>query len=221
MILTLDTPAVALPVTLAEVKAQTRVGFSNDDTLLLRLVAMATEYVQNRQNLQLMEATWKQKYTREELAKIYAPLPAGTGWQSRFAFPTLGNLLGNEVRLPIEMRPVQSVTSVKYYDSSDTLTTVDSSTYYTLLDSNPPIVTPKSSGWNWDISAYHPAPVEVVFVAGWPTIDEVPASLKHAILLLVSSAYELRGVTEPGQYFREVPHGMQDLIDQYASGSLR
>ena len=189
------TPAVEYPVSLADVKAHLRVTFSADDDVITRMIGEATEYVEREQSIALCSQTWKQSLRPEEMRD--------------------GGVI------PIDLRPLQSIASLKYYDTDDVLTTVLASDYYGIAGTNPPAIYPKSNGWTWALSPYHPAPIEVTFVAGFGDAADVPLMLRRGIYLLVGLAYELRSVTEPGQYFREIPYGLRSVLDLYASGSLR
>lgn len=212
--------AVAYPVTLAEAKAHLRVGFSTDDDLITDLIGEAVGYVERELRLQMMPATWKQRFERWELQQtIWADPPPMV--REVLHIPAATPNTFGLARLPLGLRPVSSVTSLKYYSADDTLTTVSSDDYYTLLSANPPAITSGRNGWPWDISAYHPAPVEVVFVAGWASAAAVPLPLKRAVRLLVAMGYELRSVTEPGQYFREIPYGVRNILDLWASGAMQ
>jgi uncharacterized phiE125 gp8 family phage protein len=87
----------------------------------------------------------------------------------------------------IDLGPVQGITSVGYYpQGSDTLTQIASSGYQ--LD-------------NVDLTArlkfkqsFVPDPdrmnaIEIEFTTGWPSINEVPQSIKDAIILIASERY--------------------------------
>lgn len=86
----------------------------------------------------------------------------------------------DEIYLP--SRPVQSVTSVKYYNDSDVLTTLSSSVYD--LDKGSRAVRLK---WDsvWPSTATRWDAAQVNYVAGYTTANDVPAIAKRAILLLV------------------------------------
>lgn len=87
----------------------------------------------------------------------------------------------DEIYLP--KRPVQSITTVKYYDDSDALQTLASSVY-TLNSPERSVelkfnqVWPSTASDRWDA-------VEVTYVCGYTSADLVPAAARHAILLLV------------------------------------
>lgn len=85
--------------------------------------------------------------------------------------------------------PIQSVTAVKYYNSNNVITTMDSSKYFVDAVSNPAriqfIETP---------SVYNrPNPIEVEFIAGYGSDNtNVPAGVKTAIRLQATNHFEYR-----------------------------
>lgn len=100
---------------------------------------------------------------------------------------TLEEWEDDEIYLP--KRPVQSITSITYYDTGNTQQTLSTSVYS--LDAScravrlkyqqiwPPIVD------RWDA-------VTVTYVAGYTSTTNVPAIAKQAILLLVGHYFENR-----------------------------
>ena len=87
----------------------------------------------------------------------------------------------DEIYLP--KRPIQSITSIKYYDQSDALQTL-ASTVYSLNSPERSVelkfnqVWPSVATERWDA-------VEVTYVCGYASASLVPAAAKHALLLLV------------------------------------
>src|SRR5574343_1614449 len=96
-------------VSLEEVKRYLRVDDNESDIDLLRLIAAATERCQNLTRRQLITATRKVTLS---------------------CFP-----YGREIYLP--WSPIQSVTHVKYRDTSDVLQTFSSGSYRVSTDSEP------------------------------------------------------------------------------------
>lgn len=197
MPLTLVTPAVAEPVTLDEVKAHLRIGFDHDDDLLLSMIGRATGFLRKNNSLVTVRETWKQSFRASSVRDAGA-------W------------------LPLALWPASSISSVKYYDADDTLTTVSSGDYYAAgLTMNPPCVVPKSGGWGWGLSASHPLPIEVTYVAGFGDAGDVPQMVKDIVTLLVTHAYEQRNAVDPGNYYQTIPWGLKAMLDLYSPGWLR
>jgi uncharacterized phiE125 gp8 family phage protein len=93
----------------------------------------------------------------------------------------------DEIRLP--MSPVQSVTSVKYYDVDDTEQTLSTSAYITDIRSHIPRIT-TADGYDWpDVYARY-NPVTVRFVAGYTTGAPDLLTIRQAMLLHVEAHYD-------------------------------
>lgn len=96
------------------------------------------------------------------------------------AFPSV-------LRLP--RPPLQSVTSIGYTDSAGDPQTVLNTTYTVATSVIPAYVAPVDA---WPTVTEGPAAVQVTFVAGFGTPQQVPSVYKALILLLVADMYEHR-----------------------------
>jgi uncharacterized phiE125 gp8 family phage protein len=87
------TAPAALPISVAEVKAQMRVEHSDDDDLIYRLITAAVAFtdVQGALGKAIITQTWRQ-WTAANPGEVY-----------------------------LLVKPVQSLTAVKYYDTSGVL----------------------------------------------------------------------------------------------------
>lgn len=159
------------PVTLAEAKAHLNITGTDDDTLISGLIKAAREHAEIYTNQAFVSQTW---------LHVMDDFPA---WEMRLSHP-----------------PLISVTSIKYYDADNVQQTLAEGTDYTLdTYSKPGWVVPGTSGWPTVYSDGINA-VEVTYVAGYadsassPTdlADNVPQSVKLAILLHVGHMYEHR-----------------------------
>jgi len=102
--------------------------------------------------------------------------------------------------------PVQSVTSVKYFDTEEVEQTVSASDY--VLDSaSDPAWVVKAEDATWPTVADGVNNVTIRFVAGY---SAVPPELKAAILLLVAHFYDNRST---GTF----PQAVQDLLTNHRS----
>lgn len=92
--------------------------------------------------------------------------------------------------LQLEGGPVDSITSIAYYDSSHTLTTL---TDYRLVSRRGiGYVYPAIGGeWPSDVMSADPEAVTVTYTAGLSP-ENVPAPIKSAILLIAASLFENR-----------------------------
>ena len=91
--------------------------------------------------------------------------------------------------IQLQRRPVQSVTSVQYYDDGNTLQTLSSSIWH-LNPAKERIELKYEEDWpttadRWDA-------VKVTYVAGYQKASNVPASLRRAMLLCIGHDFENR-----------------------------
>lgn len=182
--LTLVTPAASFPVTATEAKLHCRVDGASDDDLIDGLIAAATEYVEQYTGRSIMQQTWK---------------------LSLDAF-------SENILLP--KGPVQSVSSLKYFDREGVEQTVSSSDY-TLDNASDPAWIVRNADATWPDVLDSVNAVNVTYVAGYSV---TPSPIKHAILLLIGDWYRGRentalGTNQPA----EMPHAVTALLANYRS----
>lgn len=164
------TAATESPVTPSEAKAYLRIDHSDDDVMISDLIASATH--------------WVQAYTRRQLLTCTV-----TALSSGF----------DGYSIPLAYPPLQEISSVQYYDESNTLTTMAAARYTylglpdykraaLLLDQNYAI----PAVYNRDNA------VAITYVAGWDAPQSVPSPIRQAIMYLVADMYENRTPTEAG-----------------------
>jgi uncharacterized phiE125 gp8 family phage protein len=175
--LTLVTDATAYPITKSELKSQLNISETETafDDYLDSLIVAATEIVELDTQLTLVNKSWK--YTIE-------------------------NFPGDEITIP--MSPIQSITHIKYYDSTDVLQTVPTA-YYTLDGTTGSVNRGNSriylnEPYDWPTPYDRRDAVQVTFVGGYGAAAiNVPASIRHAIKVLCTFWFEHRGepMTQP------------------------
>jgi uncharacterized phiE125 gp8 family phage protein len=151
----------------------------DDAALVGRAIRGATQQAENYLGRGLLTQTWK--YAQD-------------GWT-------------NEIRLPMAA-PLQSVTSVKYYNESGTLTTVSASVYIvdTLSEPGRMYLAPNQV---WPtVQSQRPMAVEVTYVVGWTSADLIPGDILDGIYLLVGDTYEHREHAVIGTITGELPNGV-------------
>ena len=96
----------------------------------------------------------------------------------------------SEIRLP--RPPIQSVSSVKYYDDDNVQKTLTVTTDYLVRvgESSGCIYRPSAS--SWPTTYDRPDAVEVIYVAGWTSAALVPAEIRAYIRMVVGSIYANR-----------------------------
>lgn len=160
--LVLTSAPAAEPVSLAEAKLHCKVDGSDDDTLLTALIVAARRLAEQQTGRALVTQTWKQTFD---------------------AFPLAA--------LALERPPLQSVTSVKYYDPAGVQQTLDAGAYTVHTSSQLGLVAP-AAGTCWPSTQVRLEAVEIVFVAGYGAAAAVPQEVKQWMLLHVGTWYEYR-----------------------------
>lgn len=165
------TPAAIMD--LATAKAHLRVEHQDEDTLIAGILAAATERLDGWSGILgrcLMPQTW-------------------TSFVPYF----------DDFRLRLPLVPVQSVTSVKYYDVNGVQQTFGASNYRLLADGRSAYIQLAFPAvWPTSLALLRDDAVSITFLAGYADAASVPAALKQAILLMVGDFYENRLTVEVG-----------------------
>jgi uncharacterized phiE125 gp8 family phage protein len=186
MALVLTTPPAAEPISLAEAKAHLRIDASDEDALLLSLIATARMFVERTLGVALITQTW-----------------------SYFVdyWPQSGC-----ITLPVA--PVEAVSAVKVHDASGGSTTLDASSYAVDALSRPARLVLK--GAVPAVQARELNAFEVDFTAGYgDDADDVPGPLRQALKLLVAHWFEQREPVVLGVAADEVPTTVAGLLLPY------
>lgn len=162
------------PITLDEAKAQLRVESDDDDAYIESLIAAARVHIEQMTGIKVLTQTV------EFRASAFTDLAA----------------------LPVA--PVQSVTSVKYLDSTGAEQTLSTDVYETALTGLSPSIRPKYNQF-WPSYRLAPDAIRVVAVVGY---SEAPEPIKHAVNLIVSRWYDDRDTGA-------VPDGAMALLTNY------
>jgi len=110
--------------------------------------------------------------------------------------------------------PLQSVTSIKYYDEDDSEATVSADSYFVDTVSEPGRVV-LNSGEVWPSTVLRPVNgIKVTYVAGYgDDAEDVPETTVQAIRLLVGHWYENReAAMTTGSVPKELPFGVSALL---------
>lgn len=177
------------PVTLAEAKTHCRVDYSTDDTLIGSLITAARQRIEEVTGRRLVTQTV------DEYLDEFDP---------------------NGDPLLLTAFPVSSVTSVRYYDTDDTLQTMDADDYWADVRSFPPRIVVKDA---WPTLGGRPSAVVVRSVVG-VAVASVPEPLKLAVKWTVAHWYESREA-HGDQAFKELPLGVASILRTYTGGRYR
>lgn len=152
-------------VTLAEVRSQVQLpaSYTSEDTLLQRLVNTAMDVIEKETSSAILTQAREVKFD---------------------CFPSW--------EIVLDYPPLQSVSSIVYVDANGSSQTLSSSLYTVVTEDKPGYITP-AYGTTWPIVRGHTNDVTITYVAGYGTATtDVPESIRHAILLMVTDAYRNR-----------------------------
>lgn len=183
----LKTAPTTEPVSLSEMKLHLKMDdISSDDTLISSLIAAARSACESYTNMGFISQEWTYALDR---------------------FPST---------IFLNKYPLDSVDSVQYYDSANTLQTLDSSYYDVDLQNSPGRI---SLAWNYTYpEIYNRINAVIVTVTiGYANAAAVPEDLKAAIKLLVAHLYENRESVMVGRMVTELPMGVKFLLSKYRS----
>ena len=183
-----ETAPTVEPISLYEMKLHSRIDHDDEDTLLDSLIKSARQYCE----------TFTGRAFCTQTIQYYL-----NNWPS-----------GDAIYLPLP--PVQSVSSVRWTDSSGTETTLTVSDDYEVdTDSEPArVVLPYNKSWPTGILAPN-NPIVVEYVAGYGNATDVPEYIKAAIKLYAGALYENREAVLPaGHIGRTLPMGVDALLWQ-------
>lgn len=184
------TPPAAEPVTLSEAKAHLRLEGVDDDAYVTALIQAARQHVE--------EVCWRGLVTQTREAVLET-------------FPC-----GDELELP--GGNLGSITSVTYVDADGTTQTLDSDTYEADTVSVPGRLL-LAYGESWPATRSQWNAVRVRYVVGW-AVEDVPAPIKQALLLLVAQMYEHRVPEITGTIVSPVRFAVDALLSPYRLVSL-
>ena len=168
----LATPPALEPVTLAEAKAHARIDTTTDDALISNLIIAARQWAERYTGRAFITQTW---------TLAIDMLLSGKQWPDD----------ANAINLP--RAPLQSVTTVQYYDDSDAATLWATSNYFVDTSREPGRLVLRS-GSTWPSPTRVAYSLIITYVAGYgPDGSSVPEPIKAAIRELVGHFYEHRG----------------------------
>lgn len=159
------------PVTLSEIKDHLRLDHSDHDTLLEGLIQASREWI---------EGTCGRALVQQTRAVLYRDWPDS----DRFTLP---------------YPPVQSVSSIKYTDTSGTTSTFSADNYEVVTSREPAqVVLGYSKVWPTATLLHNSYPIEIEYVCGYEPTDDsppdyqanVPESIKNALKLDVERRYD-------------------------------
>ena len=197
--LTLVTGPVDPAVSLVGAKAHLRVDHDADDALIEALVEAASGMIDGPDGIGfcLQEQTWR--LTLDGFNEF--------GW-GRLHSTDDGR---RDLRIRLPLRPVVSVQSIQYVDTSGDEQAMDAADYRVSIAGGTATLTPVSS---WPTPRDEPGAVRIEFKAG----EGTPDALRAAILLMVGHLYEHREAVS--EAMQETPLAWDAIVNRYRSGRV-
>lgn len=175
------------PLDLIEAKLHLKIDHSDEDSAISSLITLARRKLEHDTWRQLVTATWK--LYLDDFPRGIKPIC----WT-----------------LP----PLQSVSSIEYYDTDGTLQTFASSKYHVDSKSTPGRILLKS-GQAWPaVEDARPNAVIVTAIAGYGDAADVPEEAKHALKLLIGHWYLNREAVAAGGMSKEIAFSYSALSEQ-------
>jgi uncharacterized phiE125 gp8 family phage protein len=182
----------AIPISLAEVKAQCRVEDTSEDALLMAYVRSATDAVEGMTGLRLIDQLWE--YSVDAFLER-------CGW----------------LRLPLA--PLLALEQITYLDAQGVAQTLPVDTYLIRgLGSVQPAQLILAPGKTWPATWHGPGAVLIRFRAGWIDWNGTPESLRQAIMMLASYWFSQREAASIGPDsgpVSHVPFAVRELVEPY------
>lgn len=117
--------------------------------------------------------------------------------------------------IPVPLPPLQSVTTIKYFDVDGTEQTLSDSTYLVDSDSQPARITP-TEGNSWPSIQVRTNAVTVRIVTGYGDAStDVPGDILTALKIALGHWFENRQEAVVGRTIAEMPFAYQALIQSH------
>jgi uncharacterized phiE125 gp8 family phage protein len=182
---TLGTAPTIEPVTVDDVKRRGRISGTDLNADVKQNITAARLMVEHDTGRQLITATWKLYLDR---------FPVG----------------GGVIRMPYP--PLQSVTTIKYYDGDGVQQTWTASEYRVDKDSEPARIT-EAYGHTWPATRDMTGAVEVEYLCGYGTAgSNVPRTLRQAIEVVCTHWIEFPELTITGTTQSPVALAYESLV---------
>jgi uncharacterized phiE125 gp8 family phage protein len=181
------------PLDLTETKSFLDIASEDgtDDNMILKLIKAARSFFEERTYRRLITQTW------------YAYM---NDWPGGEDFPNPDYV--DEIEVPYP--PLQSVSSIKYYDQSGTEYTFSSANYNVDISSEPGRIVLKDTV-SWPTTLLKTAEgIKIEYICGYgSTYSNVPEDIQLCLMMLVQHWFHNRGDA------LKIPDQILEAIDQY------
>lgn len=201
------------PVTLTEAKRHIRqyASVTAEDADVTSLISLAREWVEDYTGRIMVDQTWKQTVFQTDRSALVSG--DRVGGYSRPGYS--GSFRWSDNSLLLKRSPVLGIVSVKVIDLAGAETVVDPDSYV-LRESDskyPRLIAVSGTSWTTEDFV-------VEFRAGFADRDSspqtgaevVPATLKHAIKLILANFDQNRDLVNIGNIVTELPLGLKWLL---------
>ena len=172
------------PITLAEAKLYLRVDDTTEDALITAIITAARRKFENDTYHYLMPQTWELYLNQNEI---------------------------NAEQISINKSDITAISSVKYYDQSNTQQTLSTNDYQTAIQGRP-----YSIQLTTVPQVYNRLEAMVIrFTLGYTNAAAVPEDIKTAIKTLIGTLYENRQTIVTGTQVNEVPDTYKFIMENY------
>lgn len=172
------------PITLAEAKLYLRVDDTTEDALITAIITAARRKFENDTYHYLMPQTWELYLNANEL---------------------------NAEQISINKSDITAISSVKYYDQTNTQQTLSTDDYQTAIEGRPYSIKITTMP-----QIYNRLNAMVIrFTLGYANAAAVPEDIKTAIKTLIGTLYENRQTVVTGTQVNEVPDTYRFIMENY------
>ena len=172
------------PITLGEAKLYLRVDDTTEDALITAIITAARRKFENDTYHYLLPQTWELYLNQNEI---------------------------NAEQISINKSDITAISSVKYYDQSNTQQTLSTNDYQTAIQGRP-----YSIQLTTVPQVYNRLEAMVIrFTLGYTNAAAVPEDIKTAIKTLIGTLYENRQTVVTGTQVNEVPDTYKFIMENY------
>lgn len=198
--LTRATQPIVEPVTLAEAKAHLRVDSTDDDAYIAGLVRAAREWVEEYLDRTLVTTQWVMRFDKfpaDSTADIELPRP------------------------PMATSGTATAVTVAY-TLEDGSTATYSTNLFRVDRASTPGAVKSNYGQTWPPHRQDDNSVSVTWWAGYGASgSDVPAAIRHAMLMLVAFWYDNRSTVLVGSISKQLEFAVESLLSSQKWGSYR